>query len=737
MSAKALNLVVRGQNRLSVMDAGNAYDIELIGAIGKSYWDDSGITEKEFRDALRNIPEGKSITLKVNSEGGSVQEGLGIYNAIKERRDDITARITGYALSIASVFPLGAGKVISPKSAIWMMHLAWSWAQGNAKDMEKASEMLAAHDETLIDIYAAETGKSKEEIRSAMEAETWVRGSNAVEWGLADETDDETNDAQAAYRPLAHAYLSKCKNISLEILNALRSPDPKGVNNTNATSQQECSPITGSGALSSAVGNGGQQKPNNQEEKMNKKTIVALLKKHGIEASETETEEQLQAKLEQIPTAGNSADVVALRNEIKRQRAEDRVNSYVDAQKITKDEAPIFVEAMLKDEAGTIKVLDAKPVADVGGEPISFNRIEGGNHPVLDGYQGRATEKVANMWKANSTPEARYNAMKAEYANMLKDAGARDKRGGVTVLNENSFAAGLTTNFLILGAITKLGPMVAPLNAFSRDNSVDPYKPLASGIQKFNSTVQDGSDTLTDATDFTGSTSSDSTLEAVTIAVHQYTQTLHLTNAQLNSGVRMADLIEAKLGSFRAKIAAVATAPITLANFGTLAGTTGAIDPVVSAPDAFGFSDLATLQGGLKKSVIKNVLLDGEYMARVSNTPSFFQQAGVVGGMKNAWSAFGWDLIALNTVWPAAENVRGFACNPQAIGLVSGLPLNPPEGIPGNVVQIGVAQLAGPDIAVATYLWFDANARTLRASYDIMLGASAVDKTAGIIIKSA
>jgi ATP-dependent protease ClpP protease subunit len=721
--------VARGSNSLRVLAAGETHEIELIGTIGKSYWDDSGITEKEFRDALKTVPVGKPITLKVNSEGGSVQEGLGIYNAIKERSEQITCRITGYAMSIASVFPLAAGKVISPRSAIWMMHKASSWSQGNADDMRQAAKMLDAHDETLVDIYAAETGKSKAAIRSAMEAVTWIKGADAVQFGLADEGDEEEVVDATTYRPLAKAFLDRCK-VPAAILNCIQA-------------QAAAPPLS-----ISAAHNGGQPKNTTQTDIMNKKTIVALLKKHGIDASETETEDQLQTKLDSIPTAAanpalgaaagkTNADIIDIRLQLlaqNRKRITDKVSAYIETFQITKAEVPLFVEAAIKDEEGTLAILAARPVAEVGGEPVGFNRVEGGNSPVLDGYQGRATEMVVNLWKEHKTPAARYEALKQDYHRIVADAFGRDRKAGVR--NENTFAAGITTNFLIVGAITKLGPQVAALRAFSRDNSVDPFKPLATGVQKFNTTVQDGSDTLTDATDF--STGGDSTLTGPTIAVHQYTQTMHLTNAQLNSGIRMADLIEAKLGSLKSKIAQVVTAPITIANFGTLAGTTGAILPLVSAPEAFGFSDLATLQGALKKSGIKNVILDGEYIARIANTPGFFQAAGIVGGMEGAWKAFGWDLIALLTEWSgAAANVRGFACNPQAIGVIAGLPLNPVEGIPGNVIQTGQALLAGPDIAIATYLWMDANARTMRASYDLMLGAAAVDTSAGAIVKSA
>ncbi|NBO93084.1 MAG: hypothetical protein EBV06_12360, partial [Planctomycetia bacterium] len=83
-----------------------------------------------------------------------------------------------------------AGKVVSPKSAIWMIHNAWSVAQGNSKDMMDQAKMLEEHDAMLAEIYSEHTGKSTEEIRTDMAAETWIRGSAAVEYGLADESDD-------------------------------------------------------------------------------------------------------------------------------------------------------------------------------------------------------------------------------------------------------------------------------------------------------------------------------------------------------------------------------------------------------------------------------------------------------------------------------------------------------------------------------------------------------------------
>jgi len=338
-----------------------------------------------------------------------------------------------------------------------------------------------------------------------------------------------------------------------------------------------------------------------------------------------------------------------------------------------------------------------------------------------DKPQGSVPEMVHNIFNANrGNPDKIYAEMRDNWTPLMS-----------TVRAENTFAAGITTNFLIQAAVTKLGPKCCALKAFSRSADVDPMKPLAAGVIKFNTSAQDGSDVIVNATDFTGASNGaagDSTLTGPLVTVAQYTVPFHLSNQQLQSGVRMADLVEAKLGSFLSKIVQVVTAPITLANFNTLG-------PLTINSAAFGFSDAATLQAQLQKSKIKNLILAGPYIARLSNSPGFFQPAGTLGGLENAWRAFGWDMVGENTEWQGADPyVQGFACNPQAIGTIVGLPINNAEG--QNVIQTGTAILPGPNIAIGTYLWMDANARTMRCTYDIMLGATLLDFTAGTIIKS-
>ena len=144
---------------------------------------------------------------------------------------------------------------------------------------------------------------------------------------------------------------------------------------------------------------------------------------------------------------------------------------------------------------------------------------------------------------------------------------------------------------------------------------------------------------------------------------------------------------------FADSIIGAAVAPITTANFSTFAN-------IVASPTSFSWNDMQTAWGNIKKSPIHNALLDGEYLARIINVPTQFQRSGVEPGA--AWSAFGWDNIALNTNWTGAgANVRGFFCNPQAVIAVAGLPL---EGKSATLAQSAFT-IPGVELAVQANRW--------------------------------
>jgi len=685
---------------------GGAAELILIGAIGKSWYDDSGITEQEVRDAIKTIPNGNKINVRLNSEGGSVKEGLGIYNAFKERRDDITCYITGYALSIASVFPLGAGKVVSPKSAIWMMHKAWSWNQGNA-------------DETLIDIYSSETRKSKADIRSAMEKETWIKGADAVAFGLADETDTE-DDASAAYRPLDASYLSRCKNISPEILNCLQKH-------------------------SAAPANGGQpNKPQPQDQKM-KKNIVALLTMHGILNSKKEaftadsTDAEIESALETLaqskdPTAKLAA-IEAKLELAEENRIKDKILPFVADGRISNEEAAtVWIPAAKHDLANVLALLGKKETVTAGGSPVGHGGNPGHDISVMDdhifgmptgvtGLRGIQMEKLVNIRAQHKTPQARKQAIKENYAALLNEAIAKDIKAGKVneVRASNTYSGTLITSYLMDGSLTDLQNVWAFLGAYSIAKDTDPYKPLAVGVLKH---VTAGESTQTDPTNF--EPSGGSTVAPISVTTHWYNQPMRVSAIDLNSGLRMDDLRIINLANFSNKITEVATAPIVSATF--------TATPLIRSFAAFGFSDLATLQGQLQKSPIKNFIADGNYIARIANQPGFFQVTGQGLNDSMGYQAYGWNVIAPASDWTGAgANIKGFACNPQAIVRATGLPLNPPN-IPGGTFSTSTFEIPGVGVACALSVWFSLASRTMFVSWDIIAGFASGDASAGVIV---
>jgi len=706
------------------------HQIYIYGQIGTSFASAENNCSAEFADMLSQIPDGEPIQLRINSPGGNFYEGLAIYNLARGR--GVNTVVDGQAASVAAdIFCAGTKREI-PDTSNLMVHKAWGVFAGNSDDLTRAKGELDNVDELQAAILSRATGKGRDEVLKAMsEANgtgTEWNGADARTYGfgvapeeeMADEAD---GDAEALIRTAIFAMCSS----KISAAKAGGQPNQKpaeddSVQNQNTKMRSKMEALLTSWQVAFT-------------DKMTDDEICALVEK-GKPTTATLPTPALAAPVAAKPdvTAEPALDPVSAKEfrDEKRRRIRAEITR-LGENRVPNDKIDVWTDRALAaaKEETIYDEISAMARFDTGGDPVGFNRIESMRTPVLAGFQGQPTEMVANLFKEHATVAKRYTALRDNWERLFADATNRDRRLGRDIRAENNFAGAITTNFLIMGAITRLGPRCTALKAFSRDNTVDPYKPLASGIQKFNTTVQDGSDTMTDATDFTGTTTtSDSTLAGPAIAVHQYTEPLHLTNAQLNSGIRMADLIDAKLGSFLSKIVQVVTAPITVANFSTLT-------PDVVSPAAFGFSDLALLQGKLQKSRIKNCILAGPYIAQIANSPGFFQMAGTLDGLEDAWRAFGWDLIGLNTEWTGADPyVQGFACNPQAIGVISGLPLNPVEGIPGNVIQVGTAVLPGVDVAIATYLWMDANARTMRATYDIMLGATSIDTTAGVIIKS-
>ena len=130
----------------------------------------------------------KEIYLYINSPGGLVTAGLGIYDTMQYVKPDISTLCIGQAASMGS-FLLSAGKkgkrFSLPNSRI-MVHQPSAGFQGQATDIEIHANEVLSLKKRLNEIYSKHTGKSVDEIKSALERDNFMTPDNAKSFGLID-----------------------------------------------------------------------------------------------------------------------------------------------------------------------------------------------------------------------------------------------------------------------------------------------------------------------------------------------------------------------------------------------------------------------------------------------------------------------------------------------------------------------------------------------------------------------
>ncbi len=144
------------------------------------------INAQDFLAQLKAI-SAKDITLTINSPGGSVFDGVAIYNGLRNHGANITVHVLGVAASIASIIAMAGDKIIMPENTFMMVHSPLNALRGNAADMREMADLLDKVESSLIATYVARTGLSHEEIKALLDAETLMTASEAVKLGFADE----------------------------------------------------------------------------------------------------------------------------------------------------------------------------------------------------------------------------------------------------------------------------------------------------------------------------------------------------------------------------------------------------------------------------------------------------------------------------------------------------------------------------------------------------------------------
>jgi ATP-dependent Clp protease protease subunit len=138
---------------------------------------------------LESTDPTKDIIMYINSPGGSVYAGLGIYDTMQYIKPDIATICTGLAASMGAVI-LAAGETKKrsalPHSRI-MIHQPMGGAQGQATDMEISLKQILELKKDLYDILSKHSGKTANQIEKDADRDYWMRAADAKKYGLIDE----------------------------------------------------------------------------------------------------------------------------------------------------------------------------------------------------------------------------------------------------------------------------------------------------------------------------------------------------------------------------------------------------------------------------------------------------------------------------------------------------------------------------------------------------------------------
>ena len=218
-----------------ISNAGTSAEISIYEEIGMG-----GVTPASFISqltALGKIP----ITVRINSLGGSVFDGLAIYNLLRDHVGGVTIKIDGVAASMASVVAMAGTRVIMSESALMMIHTPNSEVAGEASDLRNMAQVLDQVKNSLVAAYHRKTKMAPNKIAMMMDAETWMSAPEALALGFIDAVEKSAVVVAKFDTKRMPTLPAKFKNLMSEPTNIPETPAPvatPATTPTNATAEE-------------------------------------------------------------------------------------------------------------------------------------------------------------------------------------------------------------------------------------------------------------------------------------------------------------------------------------------------------------------------------------------------------------------------------------------------------------------------------------------------------------------
>lgn len=177
-----------------------APEILIYKTIGETWYDEDPVTAKQFRDDIEEITS-PEFTVRILSMGGSVPDGLSIYNALRAHPAKVTTINDGVAASVASLIFCAGDVRIAAANSITMLHAPWTYTDGNSAQLRAVADKLDAWAGAMAASYAEATGRTREEIMAAFLSDGQdhdLTADKALEWGFATQIGDAVAEPAAS-----------------------------------------------------------------------------------------------------------------------------------------------------------------------------------------------------------------------------------------------------------------------------------------------------------------------------------------------------------------------------------------------------------------------------------------------------------------------------------------------------------------------------------------------------------
>ena len=193
--------------------------IEINGVIGKPgmFWDETDVfSANKLNQALNDLGEVDTLDIRINSDGGSVFEGLAIYNRLKAHPAKKIVTIESIAASMAGLIAMVADEILMHESSWLMIHNPHGGVYGESKDIYSYADYLTKIQANLRSIYEARSGLKSSVIQALMNDTTWLDAEEAVANGFA--TKVIPNAGRNAFASIDPSVFSEFKNVPKQLL---------------------------------------------------------------------------------------------------------------------------------------------------------------------------------------------------------------------------------------------------------------------------------------------------------------------------------------------------------------------------------------------------------------------------------------------------------------------------------------------------------------------------------------